>query len=207
MRKTEFHEITGIIHLLSGMRIGGSDELLQIGAADLTCIKDRVTMRPYIPGSSIKGKMRSEMEAKYDRYSANGTGPCNCSRPDCLICVVFGPHSNARHNLGPTRIIVRDAPLSSGGEIERKTGTAINRRSGAASSGSLRTEERVVTDSEFRIKIGIQVWEVDNPQKLVAFVKEALSALTKTGLGSGISKGSGEIELQDLKLDGQEFSL
>lgn len=58
MRKTGYHEITGVIHCLSGLRVGGSDELLQIGGTDLTCIKHPVTLRPYIPGSSIKGRMR-----------------------------------------------------------------------------------------------------------------------------------------------------
>jgi CRISPR-associated protein Csm3 len=207
MRKTGFHEITGTIRLISGLRVGGSDEMLQIGGADLTCLKNPETLDPYIPGSSIKGKMRSEMEAKYGKYSANGTEPCNCAKVDCMVCVVFGPHKNAQHGLGPTRIIVRDAMLQKGGLLERKAGTAINRQSGAALGKSLRTEERVVANSEFRLKIAIQVWDMDDDSRLVSFVKEALRCVKETGLGSGISKGSGEIDLLDLKLDSSSFSL
>ena len=68
MKKTGYHEITGVIHCLSGLRVGGSDELLQIGGTDLTCIKHPVTLKAYIPGSSIKGKMRSEQEQKLGKF-------------------------------------------------------------------------------------------------------------------------------------------
>ena len=79
MRKTGYHEITGVIHCLSGLRVGGSDELLQIGGTDLTCIKHPVTLKPYIPGSSIKGKMRSEHEQRSGKFGGGGTEPCGCA--------------------------------------------------------------------------------------------------------------------------------
>jgi CRISPR-associated protein Csm3 len=75
VRKTGYHEITGIIHCKSGLRVGGSDELLQIGGTDLTCIKHPVTRAPYIPGSSIKGKMRSELEQRLGKIGRDGK-PC-----------------------------------------------------------------------------------------------------------------------------------
>src|SRR5690348_8184085 len=99
-----YQEITGRIHCLSGLRVGGSDELLQIGGADLTCIKHPVTLEPYIPGSSIKGKMRSELEQQLGQFSAGGHEPCDCARLTCLVCRVFGPHKKPNHDLGPTRL-------------------------------------------------------------------------------------------------------
>ena len=215
MRKIGYHEITGIIHCLSGLRVGGSDELLQIGGTDLTCIKHPVTLRPYIPGSSIKGKMRSESEQRLGKVGVGGK-PCGCKQQDCLVCRVFGPHATPQHNLGPTRIVVRDAQCIRGGEIEKKSSTAIDRNTGSALRGALRTEERIVPGSEFTLRIGIQVWDLDNDCKhkdktggdaLVEFVKDGLCALQQTGIGSGISKGSGEIEFRDLKLDGTPFTL
>ena len=219
MRKTGYHEITGVIHCLSGLRVGGSDELLQIGGTDLTCIKHPVTLKPYIPGSSIKGKMRSEQEQRLGKFGAGGTEPCGCARTDCLVCRVFGPHKKARHDLGPTRIVVRDAACTQGGETELKSENVINRKTGAALHP--RKVERVVAGSDFSLRIGIQVWDLDeqitykNKDKqdqkggvaLVEFVKDGLRALQQTGLGSGISKGSGEIEFRDLKLDGTPFTL
>ncbi len=214
MRKTGYHEITGVIYCLSGLRIGGSDELLQIGGTDLTCLKHPVTLKPYIPGSSIKGKMRSEQEQRLGRFGGGGTEPCGCARPDCLVCRVFGPHKKAKHDLGPTRIVVRDAACTKGGETELKSENVIDRKTGTALHP--RKVERVVAGSEFSLRIGIQVWDLDADNKhngktggdaLVEFVKDGLRALQQTGLGSGISKGSGEIVFRDLKLDGTEVKL
>lgn len=47
------------IRLLSGMHIGGSDSSFDIGGADSSVFKDPLTKRPVIPGSSLKGKLRS----------------------------------------------------------------------------------------------------------------------------------------------------
>lgn len=209
MKKIDYLEITGIIHCRSGLRVGGSDELLQIGGTDLTCIKHPVTRAPYIPGSSIKGKMRSELEQKDGKIGRDGK-PCSCARKDCLVCTVFGPHAKPQHDLGPTRIVVRDAqPFGDVQQPETKSSTAIDRNTGSALRGSLRSEERIVAGSEFSLRIGIQVWDLDanseyngkrGGEALVEFVKEGLRALQRTGLGSGISKGSGEIEFRDLKL-------
>jgi CRISPR-associated protein Csm3 len=217
MRKIGYHEITGVIYFPSGFRIGGSDELLQIGGTDLTCIKHPVTLQPYVPGTSLKGKIRSELEQSTGKISAGGR-PCNCIRTDCLVCLVFGPHAKPDHNLGPTRIIIRDAQLipGHGWEAERKASTAINRETGTALKGSFRTEERVAAGSEFALRIGIQVWDKDITIKykdqagshaLVEFVKDGLRLVQRTGIGSKISTGSGEVEFRDLKLDGTPFTL
>jgi CRISPR-associated protein Csm3 len=216
MMKIAYYEITGVIHCVSGLRVGGSDELLQIGGTDLTCIKHRGTLKPYIPGSSIKGKMRSELEQWLDKVRGQEGEPCGCAQKNCLVCRIFGPHRKPNHDLGPTRIVVRDAQLLTGGDIEIKTATAVDRRTGTGLRGSLRSEERVVSGSEFSLRLGIQVWDIDKSANqtveqaaatFIEFVKDGLRYLQQTGLGSGISKGSGEIEFRDLKLDGQPFTL
>lgn len=215
MKKSGYHEITATIRCVSGLRVGGSDELLQIGGTDLTCIKHPVTLKPYIPGSSIKGKMRSELEQRAGRFGGRDQNePCGCAQSDCLVCRVFGPHKKAQHDLGPSRIIVRDAQCREGGETELKSENVIDRKTGTAMHP--RKVERVVAGSRFSLRIGIHVWDLDdevqyNSQKggeaLVEFAKEGLRALRQTGIGSGISKGSGEIEFEELELDGHAFTL
>ncbi|MFZ5917324.1 MAG: type III-A CRISPR-associated RAMP protein Csm3 [Chloroflexota bacterium] len=54
--------VTGRIRALTGLHIGGSPGALAIGNVDMPVIRDAVTGRPYIPGSSLKGKMRSLAE-------------------------------------------------------------------------------------------------------------------------------------------------
>ncbi len=55
-------KLTGEIELLSGLHIGGGDDTMKIGGIDNGVIKDINSDKPYIPGSSLKGKMRSLLE-------------------------------------------------------------------------------------------------------------------------------------------------
>jgi CRISPR-associated protein Csm3 len=138
-----------------------------------------------------------------------------------LICRIFGPHKKAQHDLGPSRLIVRDAPISKGGELENKTENVIDRKTGGAIHP--RKIERVVSGSEFVFKMALQVWDIDNgvlckfrddsgkehtgANALIEFMHESLRRVQRTGIGSGVSKGSGEIEFRNLKLDGNDFTL
>jgi CRISPR-associated protein Csm3 len=112
--------ITGRIRALTGLHIGGSPGALAIGNVDMPVIRDAVTGRPYIPGSSLKGKMRSwaekvtgapqnksigrdvmihvaEDRAQYDRYWVNP---------------LFGIPGEVKFDVpAPNRLIVRDVPL------------------------------------------------------------------------------------------------
>jgi len=53
--------IKGFIKAETGLRVGGSKETMEIGGVDLSVIKLPNGL-PYIPGSSIKGKMRCLLE-------------------------------------------------------------------------------------------------------------------------------------------------
>lgn len=54
--------IRGKIEALTGLHIGGSNEKMQIGGVDLVVIRNPRNNHPYLPGSSIKGKMRHLLE-------------------------------------------------------------------------------------------------------------------------------------------------
>jgi CRISPR-associated protein Csm3 len=213
MKRIEIVTIEGRLACLSGLRIGGSQDDLEIGGIDLPVIK-HPNGTPYLPGSSLKGRMRSEIEKMEGRYSGErDTEPCGCAGEKCPVCRVFGPHKNTRSELGPTRIIVRDAPLVGAADLETKTENVINRKTGAAEHP--RTLERVAPGAEFDIRIDLQVFDTDsefvyNNKKgrdaLVAVVAKGLRSVQDTGLGSGVSRGSGYIVFKDLKLDGAPWS-
>ncbi|MGB9698113.1 MAG: type III-A CRISPR-associated RAMP protein Csm3 [Thermodesulfobacteriota bacterium] len=207
--------IIGTIRCETGLHIGGSTEEIEIGGVDLPIIKHPVTKEPYIPGSSLKGKMRSELEKKYNK-TENGD-PCGCGREDCLICRVFGPHKNTKHNLGPTRILVRDCPLSNKSRqeynvlikekgidyIEKKTENIIDRMRGTASHP--RTQERVPAGAEFDLEITLQVFNADNENMLKQIVKEGLELVEKSYLGGSGSRGYGKVKFLNMKIDGQPW--
>lgn len=78
-------QITGTIEVLTGMHIGGSSTFAAIGAVDSPVIKDVITGYPMIPGSSLKGKMRTLLAKAYNESVANNPNQ-DCER----IKRVFG---------------------------------------------------------------------------------------------------------------------
>lgn len=93
--------ITGHIEALTGLAIGGSKTDVAIGGIDNNVIKNAEGV-PYIPGSSLKGKLRSLVEKREGREKV-----CNCGKSGCPICPVFGtglPSQNKDNDAGPTRL-------------------------------------------------------------------------------------------------------
>ena len=214
MRRTDIHSITFITRCESGLHIGGSQDELVIGGSDNPVIKNPSTGQPYIPGSSLKGKMRAELEKQMGKSGGrNGDAPCGCAGETCPVCRVFGAHS-PKSTLGPSRIIVRDGRRRSGGQIENKAENVINRQTGAAQYP--RSNERVVEGTEFDLQIVLQVFDLDSGfsyedrsgtrhrggAALQAVVADGLRLVQLTGMGGGTSRGSGAVSFRDFKLDG-----
>ncbi|BBB93545.1 type III-A CRISPR-associated RAMP protein Csm3 [Methylomusa anaerophila] len=125
--------IKGRIETKTGLHIGGAQGNLEIGGLDNAVIKDAVG-KPYIPGSSLKGKMRSLLE-RYEGYlqpdklvyQKKGNEPIRihmCDEPECPVCLIFGRNHGKQlqattpegrefrvTNVTPTRLQVRDAFL------------------------------------------------------------------------------------------------
>ncbi len=59
-------EITGTLEVLTGMHIGGSSAFAAIGAVDSPIVRDTLSDMPMIPGSSLKGKLRTLLAQKYN---------------------------------------------------------------------------------------------------------------------------------------------
>ena len=218
MKRTSRHTIEGTITCVSGLHVGGTEDQLEIGGLDLPVIKHPDTGEPYIPGSSLKGRMRSELEHKLGKYSGGGHEPCGCCEANCPVCRVFGPHKfDPRHppasgHTGPTRLLVRDAPAYGEISLEIKTESGNDHLSGQA--GNPRQLERVAAGARFRLRLALQVFDTDGQFKyggktgkeaLLAVVRECLDDVQGTGIGGGISRGSGEVRIEELKLDSKPW--
>jgi CRISPR-associated protein Csm3 len=59
--------IESLLHVKTGLHIGGGGETLDIGGLDKPVIRDPLTQQPYLPGSSIKGKLRSILERLHNK--------------------------------------------------------------------------------------------------------------------------------------------
>jgi CRISPR-associated protein Csm3 len=205
MKKVHQYTVRGIITLKSNMRTGGDDAALQIGGADLICLKDPLSGRPYIPGSSIKGKMRSSLE----KLTGNFSGPDrNLPSTDGIIARIFGPHGNDK-KYGPTRVRVHDAQVLGDFTFGSKGSTAIDRQSGTALRGSLRTDEFVTPGAQFSFRIDVDEYDIDQDVEyenadgvkvkginaMIALIDHGIDELVNTGIGAGIGKGYGQIEI------------
>ncbi|MBZ5724346.1 MAG: type III-A CRISPR-associated RAMP protein Csm3 [Acidobacteriia bacterium] len=215
MKRMSRHIIEGTINCVSGLHVGGADDQLEIGGLDLPVIKHPDTKEPYIPGSSLKGRMRSELEHKLGKYSGKSANePCGCCLADCPICRVFGPHKfDPRHppgagHPGPTRLLVRDAQAIGALALELKTESGNDRATGQA--GNPRQLERVAAGAKFHLRLMLQVFDTDDKFKyagktgkdaLLAVVCEALGYVQSSGIGGGISRGSGEVRIDGMTLD------
>ncbi len=211
MKQISTKKITGKIVVKTGLHIGAGNDKVEIGGMDNPIIRNPLTREPYIPGSSIKGKMRSLMEWKLDKLKTTGGKVCSCGNSDCEICRVFGSantKSDDAKDRGPTRLIVRDATLSEdckkkfqdGKAIEEKAENSLNRITAEANP---RPIERVVPGVEFDFEIAYRVIDTgDNGATDEKYFKEVvlegLKLLQNDYLGGGGSRGNGQIEFKDL---------
>ena len=212
MKQIETKKISGKIVVKTGLHIGAGNEKVEIGGMDNPIIRNPLTHEPYIPGSSLKGKMRSIMEWKTGKLEKTGGKVCSCGMADCEICRVFGSanNSDSANDRGPTRLIVRDAVLTNEWKekfksglplVEEKNENSLNRITAEATP---RPIERVVPGVEFDFEISYRVIDTGDGGKMdrdyfESVVKQSLKILQSDYLGGGGSRGNGQIEFADLK--------
>lgn len=224
MQLQAIRTLTGRIRLRTGLHIGAGKETVEIGGLDQPIVKDPLSGAPYIPGSSLKGKMRSLLEVgivmgmrpETRKYITNQK-PCGCGMTDCPICVLFGAHNDPDKcdpKLGPTRLLVRDAMLSEEDKnrfiagvlpMELKYENTINRVTGTAEHP--RPLERVPAGVAFDLSIALKVFERDNADELVEWLFKGLKLVELDALGGGSSRGNGQVVFEKLNLDGCPVNL
>ena len=199
-------QVQGSIRNRSNLRVGGSDPGIGIGEVDNPVIRDPVSGVPYIPGSSLKGKLRSLLEYRHGKVGERGL-PCGCALDDCPVCTLFGPHMRPNHALGPTRLLVRDAfmteesrtrlePLTELGMqyAALKTENSIDRRTGRALNP--RSQEVIPPGCDFEFRISIRIFEGDNEAQFQVWLREALDLMSSEALGGGGSRGYGWVDIE-----------
>lgn len=194
-------KINTSITLITGLHIGGNSENVEIGGIDDPVIKMATKDNtPYIPGSSLKGKMRCLLE---QTAGAPQVGL------DEKVNNLFGITENkANHTSNqPSKIIVRDAMLSDDSKkmlmdcnyldmpyTENKFENTIDRVHGATVRGGIRQTERVPAGTVFNAEFIINIWDDDNEQELLALFEKGIRLLENDYLGGSGSRGYGQIK-------------
>jgi CRISPR-associated protein Csm3 len=164
-----------------------------------------VTRLPYVPGSSLKGKLRSLLEMKYCEMSQSTGRVCSCG--ECVVCELFGCGS-AQKAQSPGRLIFRDAQLSEKSEAllrealpdiftEIKTEVVMDRRTGTVDQrgGGPRPQERVPQGTIFDLGLTMRLFEEDKNKKgeFCSKLAEAFEMLEKDYLGGSGTRGYGQV--------------
>ncbi|MEA5259536.1 type III-A CRISPR-associated RAMP protein Csm3 [Arcicella aquatica] len=196
--------ITGEIHAKTGLMIGGSNTAMGIGGPDKTVIRNPITKQPYIPGSSLKGKMRSLLELSFGNIGSKKMGKVEngpSEDPTHKTTVLFGS-ARTDGQQRPSRIICRDGFLLNPNELkntdlpftEAKTEVVIDRITSAAMP---RTFERVPAGAKFSLNIVINVFD-DDPfrDELQTLTFKALQLVQDDYLGGSGSRGSGQVKIK-----------
>lgn len=188
---------TGTIELKTGLHIGGTNAALNIGGPDKFVVRNPITNIPYIPGSSLKGKMRALVEIA--NGETNGGKPTN--NPNSKAGALFGVSGDS-DNSRPSRLIVRDAELDVSNEAmfantdlpytESKTEVAIDR---ITSKANPRTFERVPAGAKFKLNMVLNIFEGEDEAGLKATLKQAIKLLEDDYLGGHGSRGYGQVKI------------
>ena len=222
MQLLRIEKLEATLELLSGLRIGASEGEIRIGGVDNQVI--RTGGLPYVPGSSLKGKVRSLLEWRSGAVRSEPLGlDCMDERFPLVrpILQLFGVGGGEQVTeaqaslLGPTRLAFWDAPLcvdwveSMQSEnfslAEVKTENRIDRIKGVAEHP--RQTERVPAGARFTFRLSIKVLDMDETgaRELRRVWMQGLRLLELDSLGGSGSRGYGKVKFRGLRLDGLDI--
>lgn len=208
--------ISGTLECLTGLHIGASKENIEIGAIDSPVVRDPVTRQPYIPGSSLKGKMRALLEKALGITNRRDIGTRNnpvyvhvCDDAQkaltCNLCRIFGSTGRDGGKNFPARLIVRDLYLTKD-SVERlsdidtglqytewKFENAIDRVTSAANPRQI---ERVPKGAEFEFELIYNVEDKNHIEEDLKNIRLALNLLQLDALGGHGSRGYGKVGIK-----------
>ena len=205
--------LEGDIKALTGLHIGGSPGALAIGGVDLPVIRNPVDQTPYIPGSSIKGKMRSLWEkvnnSPQNMRIGKGVKIHVCEKKadydDCPVCQIYGVPGDKEASF-PTRIVVRDVSLDAASLAAAKTDlpysevkweATIDRITSAAVPRQI---ERVPAGAIFNdMQIVFNIYEEADRKRFLDVIT-ALLLVEDDYLGGHGSRGSGRVAFKNLTI-------
>ena len=219
--------IEGELHCETGLHIGAGKGSLEIGGADNPVIKDSFG-RPYVPGSSLRGRLRALLEhadglvspeelVYLSRRRGQEVRIHQSDRPDDEICLLFGRSPGRMDRVSgeaiegsqatPARLTVYDAPLDLDSITTQMRENLDDEITEVKSENAIdrltsqvnpRTLERVPASAKFQIRMVVDIL-CEEDKVLVARLAEGLRLLEDDSLGGGGSRGSGRVRFANLR--------
>lgn len=188
----------------SGLHIGGADGFSAIGAIDSPVVRDMITNDPYIPGSSLKGKMRYLLS----RIKAKNNQMPKLFNEEAMIKRLFGSSGDNiimsrlqfydifidKNNVGNKRI----KDLTDESLTESKYENTIDRLTAVANPRQI---ERVVKGVTFNFKVSYSIENENEIEEDFENIKKCFSLLENDYLGGGGTRGSGRVKFENIRLN------
>lgn len=160
---------------------------MHIGGIDNAVVRNPLTQRPYIPGSSIKGKIRSLLEWRSGAVRSAPLGWSDFinageSESVLMILKLFGVAGSDQltneqaARIGPARLSFWDNP---------------------------RYTERVVAGTAFDFRLSLKVLDCDG-EDMRKTVLAGLRLLEFDSLGGSGSRGYGKVKFENVTIDGKD---
>lgn len=192
-------QISGTIEVVTGMHIGGSEAFAAIGAIDSPVMKDSITNLPMIPGSSLKGKMRTLLAKKYNEKPVKPEDDAE------NITRLFGSsNSNKDKKVAASRVLFSDMILSNEKELREKEVNGLtevkfeNTISRTTAIANPRQIERVIRGAKFDLDIIYEATKEDEIVEDMTLLAEGMKLLQYDYIGGHGSRGYGKIKFTDV---------
>ena len=180
---------------ITGMHIGGTDTFSAIGAIDSPVIRDAYTGRPIVPGSSLKGKLRSLLARKYAKDIEHLP---DFNEDEAINKRLFGsstPVCAARLQFSDCFIRNTAEMKKKGvGLTESKSENTIDRKTSVANPRQI---ERVVPGVVFTVKLSYNEKDPEETKKDLERLAEGMKLLEMDYLGGHGSRGSGRVSFRN----------
>ena len=199
-------EIKAELEVVTGMHIGGTNEFAAIGAIDSPVVRDAITRKPMLPGSSLKGKLRTLLSRQY----SNSYMPVSVNDDNPIVKRLFGSSTDRKYRVA--RLCFSDSILANEDEIknrgaaratEVKFENTIDRITAVANPRQI---ERVIPGCKFNISIIYNIISDEQTENDIELredfsaLRDAFRLLEYDYLGGNGTRGYGKVKLENLEV-------
>lgn len=196
-------EIKAELEIVTGMHIGGTNEFAAIGAIDSPVVRDVITRKPMLPGSTLKGKLRTLLSRQYSESCM----PVKTKDDPQIVKRLFGSSVDAEYRTA--RLCFSDSILANEDEIKRlgaaratevKFENTIDRITAVANPRQI---ERVIPGCKFNISIIYNVisdeqTEESEMEEDFKALKDAFKLLEYDYIGGNGTRGYGKVRFNNV---------
>lgn len=198
-------KISAVLRLETGLHIGAASDFAPIGAVDSPFIRDPLSKQPIIPGSSLKGKLRTLLARSYSTsYVLN-----KIEDDTEEIQRLFGAGARRGYDARNSRLQFIDLKMTKesfhrfdGLDLDTYCGeikweNTIDRLTAVANPRQI---ERIPAGAEFDFQL---IYNVENPLQMeedIKILSDGLELLQLDYLGGSGSRGYGRVSFRDFEI-------